>query len=303
MRKKKQTTPQFLFDEEIKNLKLTATSCTAFMVCVILGFFWGGSAGFSFMELWQFQIIVGLVLLLEIIIALNILHPQKIFLVKYYIFPIMVLSLTIGTVWVNSFWVASGFFLLVVTAGFFNSWKIASLTGILSLLSFIVLTFLIKPFALPIAILWLIFFIPLFFIVTFVTKRNHDFLYSLYNKNQEISEAKETLEIRVDARTKELKEVADTLEDKIKARTRELTEKISEMEKFQKIAIGRELKMVELKNEIERLKSQPPVVVEKIIEVPVPEKVQPVVATKQEPKKKILKEKTNAEPKRKRTKK
>jgi chromosome segregation ATPase len=100
-----------------------------------------------------------------------------------------------------------------------------------------------------------------------VTKRNHDFLYSLYNKNQEISEAKETLEIRVDARTKELKEVADTLEDKIKARTRELTEKISEMEKFQKIAIGRELKMVELKNEIERLKSQPPVVVEKIIEL------------------------------------
>lgn len=54
----------------------------------------------------------------------------------------------------------------------------------------------------------------------------------------------------------ELKKLQKELEEKVKERTEELQEKIEELEKFQKLAVGRELKMVELKEEIEMLKER-----------------------------------------------
>jgi len=53
-----------------------------------------------------------------------------------------------------------------------------------------------------------------------------------------------------------LKELQNEMETKVKERTKELQGKIEEMEKFQKLAVGRELKMVELKEEIEKLKEE-----------------------------------------------
>ena len=73
-------------------------------------------------------------------------------------------------------------------------------------------------------------------------------------KTNDLEMAKTNLENKVEERTKELKELADSLEQKVKARTAELQEKIDEMEKFQKIAIGRELRMIELKKELTEMK-------------------------------------------------
>jgi methyl-accepting chemotaxis protein len=70
----------------------------------------------------------------------------------------------------------------------------------------------------------------------------------------ELEETKQVLEIKVRARTKELEELAASLEEKVKERTRELQGKIDELERFQRLAVGRELKMIELKQEIEKLK-------------------------------------------------
>ncbi len=52
----------------------------------------------------------------------------------------------------------------------------------------------------------------------------------------------------------ELKKLQEELEEKVKERTKDLQEKIEELEKFNKLAVGRELKMLELKEEIEKLK-------------------------------------------------
>ena len=48
--------------------------------------------------------------------------------------------------------------------------------------------------------------------------------------------------------------MAEKREEIIKERTRELQKKVKELEKFHKLAVGRELKMVELKKEISKLK-------------------------------------------------
>jgi hypothetical protein len=69
-----------------------------------------------------------------------------------------------------------------------------------------------------------------------------------------LEQAKSILEIRVTSRTKELEELADSLDLKVKEKTKELEQKIKELEKFQKFAVDREIKMVELKSEIKKLK-------------------------------------------------
>ena len=69
-------------------------------------------------------------------------------------------------------------------------------------------------------------------------------------------ESKKVLEIKVKARTRELRELAEGLEEEVKRRTKEIQERMAELEKFQRLAVGREMKMIELKKEIERLKKE-----------------------------------------------
>ena len=71
-----------------------------------------------------------------------------------------------------------------------------------------------------------------------------------------LEEAKTVLEIKVQARTRELEELVENQEEIIKERTKEIQEKMADLEQFQKLAVGRELKMIELKKEIENLKEE-----------------------------------------------
>jgi C4-dicarboxylate-specific signal transduction histidine kinase len=73
---------------------------------------------------------------------------------------------------------------------------------------------------------------------------------------KKLEEIKSSLEIRILARTRELQEGAQKLEEQVQGRTRELRDKITELEKFNSLAVGRELKMVELKEEIARLNEE-----------------------------------------------
>ena len=73
---------------------------------------------------------------------------------------------------------------------------------------------------------------------------------------EKIDEAKKVLEIRVDARTKELKFLTENLESQVRERTDELEKKLKELEKINKLMIGREIKMIDLKDELRKTKKK-----------------------------------------------
>lgn len=76
----------------------------------------------------------------------------------------------------------------------------------------------------------------------------------LKRSREELEEYSKTLEIKVDARTRELKELAESLDVQVKEKTKELQQRIEELERFRKLTVGRELKMIELKKEIKKIK-------------------------------------------------
>lgn len=71
-----------------------------------------------------------------------------------------------------------------------------------------------------------------------------------------LEESKDVLEVRVLARTRELQDLTKSLEEKVEERTKELQKRLSELERFYRLTVGRELKMVELKKKIERSKEK-----------------------------------------------
>jgi len=82
-------------------------------------------------------------------------------------------------------------------------------------------------------------------------------------RTRELEEAKMSLEIRVAAKTRDLRELTQNLEKIVQERTKELEQskkeleaKVKELEKFQKLVEGRELKMMEMKKTIQELEEK-----------------------------------------------
>jgi len=85
----------------------------------------------------------------------------------------------------------------------------------------------------------------------------------LERTHRDLEDEKKSLEIRVEARKKELAEERQSLAKRVEQRRKELEqergkleERVKELERFQKVSAGREIKMEELEKEKERLKKK-----------------------------------------------
>lgn len=78
----------------------------------------------------------------------------------------------------------------------------------------------------------------------------------VYTARRKLEESKAVLEVKIKARTKAIEEEKELLDERVKERTKELQKRINELEKFHRLTVGRELKMIELKKEIEKLKKE-----------------------------------------------
>jgi len=72
-------------------------------------------------------------------------------------------------------------------------------------------------------------------------------------RTSDLEKAKGGLEVEVAKRTEELVKEKASLEQKVKDRTAELQEKMSDLEGFNKLAVGRELRMIEYEKEVNTL--------------------------------------------------
>jgi methyl-accepting chemotaxis protein len=79
---------------------------------------------------------------------------------------------------------------------------------------------------------------------------------SLKKSQRQLEDTRDVLEVKVKARTQELQEQAEGLDEQVKTRTQELQERIDELERFHKLTVGRELRMIELKKQIQELEKQ-----------------------------------------------
>lgn len=79
---------------------------------------------------------------------------------------------------------------------------------------------------------------------------------SLQKSREKLEETKKILKIRVKAKTRELRELNHQLEKRVKKRTQELQHRVEDLERFHRLAVGRETRMIELKEKIEELKKK-----------------------------------------------
>ena len=84
----------------------------------------------------------------------------------------------------------------------------------------------------------------------------NEMLQKIKHQNETLKETSTILKIRINAKTRALNELSLRLKKEVEEKTKTLKEKIEELEKIQKIMIGREYKIAQLKKEIERLKEK-----------------------------------------------
>ncbi len=103
-----------------------------------------------------------------------------------------------------------------------------------------------------------------FFIIIILLPLLSFLIYLKYKKAlKELAKTKKILEesqkirgIQVKARTRQLKEQAETLGEENVEKTRVLRERLEELEKFHRLTVGRELKMIMLKKEVKKMEAR-----------------------------------------------
>ncbi len=194
-------------------------------------------------------------------------HYRKIIWYSNHLFFVSLFFLLIFQSPVNWFLILFEYILLLllslVWAGacFFSVWELLlpAFLGTIGLFSFFAThlsLFLETSSALLFFFLSLIFITVVTATTLWNTFRSKELLGSIYREKQNLEEVAKVLRIRIQAKTKELRQQAENLKKESNIRAQALRARVQELEKFRQVAVGRELKMIELKKEISQLSEE-----------------------------------------------
>jgi flavodoxin len=227
-----------------------------FVLVLKIGFLVAKKQFISWEKIAIFIFLTGIVYFSVIALTHN---KKAVFAGKYITFGFFTLLWTVAVIALNfegGLVVVFGYIFLLMVAFSFRDFKVVIFTGLLSLVFY---TYLSVEYILLLDLSPqsdLAFLFSAVFIISVAAGIVEKNFFQLLRDQEEIEEARMTLEIKIAARTRELKEVADSLEEKVQERTAELSNKIEELGFFNRLAVGRELKMVELKEQIKSLEGQ-----------------------------------------------
>lgn len=246
----------FIEQKETENARfLVAFLFPLFLLCSFLFQIVSFFIGVQFLAWNQFLLIFSIEIFAYFIMLTILTTKTFVFLDKYLTSIALIFGLTstfmflmpsLGRI------VILGYILILIFFIFFKNPKIILFTGGIIILAYFYLfyNYPIKTTLIP--FIDIPFILANIFVISFSAKNLQDHLFSLLNAQEEIEAAKGVLEIKVEARTRELKELSENLEKQVQERTVSLQEKIKDLERFNRLTIGRELKMVELKKELKK---------------------------------------------------
>ncbi len=184
---------------------------------------------------------------------------RKVYLAKYFAGAAGVMVWSLAVLLWKPLWggpLVSGYILFFIIISFFRDLRAVLFTGFVGFFCYVHLFFNhpVKNIFVP------HFDLTLFFLclgaVGFITQNLRQHFINLVETQEEMEMARNVLEIKIESRTRELERLTKSLDEQVKEKTKELQNKLEELERFNRLAIGRELRMIELKEEIKKIKEE-----------------------------------------------
>jgi hypothetical protein len=249
----------FLERKEIENTRFLVVLFSFILFFSLVLQFLSGILGKYILSWGEFSIIFAIEVFIYLIILTILTSRAFILLGKYLAGLALVFGLTVAVMFLLPSMgrpIILSYVLVLIVFIFFRDPKTIFFVGTVVFLSYSYLYYVYPLAGVLSPSLDLPFILLNIIIVGFIAKNLQDHFFDLLDAQEEIETARAVLEIKVDARTRELKELSASLEEQVAERTSSLREKIEELERFNKLTVGRELKMISLKEEIEQLRQE-----------------------------------------------
>ncbi len=249
----------FLELKEIENTRFLVVLFSLVLFFSLFFQFFSSVLGWHFLSWDEFLLIFAVEIFIYLIILTALTSRAFIFLGKYLASLALVFGLTAAVMFLLPAVgrpIILSYVLVLILFIFFRDPKIIFSAGAFIFLSYFYLYYAYPLKGILLPSLDLPFILLNIILVGFIAKNLQGQFFNLLDAQEEIETAKAVLEIKVEARTRELKELSANLEEQVQERTFSLREKIGELERFNRLIVGRELKMIELKEEIRRLEKE-----------------------------------------------